>query len=160
MFSKKFLKSGMLIKFHNKETAIISSCSDRMIISWNDKSGRCLYLEDYNDDLTFSKNSDLNIDIVYGTGGYFTPFNMDQEGRLILWNRNKEGFSQKEKIKAIEIDRLFSSLYPSNKPIIIVPINDIIEIYNDSIKLAIPHDVFFNLTKPMFLSDIINGEIL
>lgn len=159
MISKKFLKPGMLIKFHNQETAIISSCSDRLIISWNDESGRSLNLEDYNDDLIFGRDS-LDIDVVYDTGGYIKPFDMDPEKRLVLWDRNREGFSQKEKSKAIEIYHLFSSLCASNKPIIIVPINDIIEIYNDLIKLTIPNDVFFNLTKPMFLSDIIYGEIL
>lgn len=160
MISKKFLKPGMLIKFHNQEVVIVSECSGKIIISWNDGSGRCLEVEDYNNDLTFSKNFDFNIDTVYDTGDYLTPFDMNPDKRLILYDRNREGFSQKEKIKAIEINYLFSSLHMSNKPIIVVPINDIIEVYNDSVKLIFPNDVFFNLTKPMFLGDIINGEIL
>lgn len=160
MIDKEFLKAGMLVKFQNQEIAIVCNCSDRKMLSWNDRSGRCLELRDYNDDLTFPENSILNIDVVYDKGGYLTPFDMDPEKRLVLWNRNKEGFSQKEKIKATEIKYLFSSLCNSEQPISIVPLKGAIVVYNDLMKLFFPNNVFFNLEKPMFLGDIIDGEIL
>ncbi len=169
MITKKCLRAGMLVEFRNGEITILAFLNNNKIngkelcLSWNDDSGRCLLLEDYLDDLTYPNKEEFSIDKVYEVGSCYKPFSMDISNRELLWDRNKIGFSLKERCKAASIKLFISTVDSNESPIFIRPLpNNKLEVTcGETSYFTLPLDEnFVNLDEITALDDIIYGEIL
>lgn len=167
MFRKEYIKPGMLVQLKSGELTIASyknRIREDIFLSWNDRTGRCLQLEDYLDDLTYPNHEELNIDKVYDIGIYCKPFDMDTSARSVLWDRySNYRFSGGERTTAaclIGMLNMFSKKFNSKIPIKYNSSTKKIYIGNNEVCLIIPEEFFPNLKESTTLEAINDGEIL
>ena len=174
MFTKSLLKPGMLVQLKDDTICILAytPTDSDLSICWNDNSGRCLSLKDYEDNLTYRQvaykdGNELrkyDIMVIYNVGSFIEPFSMNSSTRTVLWRRDSVNvFSYNEKTKAGLIEFLMNACGSVGRIIVdSCYYNSKIVIRSDNVKLVIPNTEFPNLAPDceMEISFISNGEVL